>query len=454
MPGPNHAQYQERLDFIQQQVLTKHLGLRGEDLERTSVSPIHYDPECPFKYNNFVYHIKLPPSAALALSHGTIIKAQGQPQQQTCVPIPTGTNNFILRLTNQDAEGVHFDTRVENEIAIMTLASTALRNVGLDVVPRIFAWANGATSQGWILQERMPGTPGDEAFKTMPLDLKKVTIRDMAKILKGLQSCKLPDSIDGFGGLTFDGAGRIVSGPMSNVRAGPWPSYQEYYLERLQKMLADADANPTIQGWRANGVRERIDAFVQKALPGLFASLASKDRKVIVHGDFNTNNILVDPTSGRLTALIDYDFSTVLHPSFEFFCSFSEDLGQLQGWSGDVTNESSALIKAKAALREGKLTGTFPKDLPGSECFGEGELAWDWDLAKAWEGSLEEVGAERPSTMAGIENISDLDAMLNAILPWQLDNPDFLAMQSEDTVKEMGVFFGKELLKRLEHMGF
>ncbi|KAL8370455.1 hypothetical protein RB595_000703 [Gaeumannomyces hyphopodioides] len=413
MSGPNHAKYQERLDFIQQQVLTKHLGLGGEDLEQTTISPIHYDPDHHFKYNNFIYHIRLPPSAALF--HGTTVETQCQ-QQQSCVPIPAGTNDFILRLTNQDAEGAHYATRIENEVAIMTLAWAALRSVELDVVSRIFAWASGATSQGWILQERMPGTPGDEAFKTMSLDVKKVVVRDMARILKGLQSCKLPDSITGFGGLTFDGVGRIVSGPMFNVGAGPWPSYQEYYLERLQKMLAKADANPTIQ---------------------------------------YTNNILVDPTSGRLTALVDYDFSTILHPSFEFFRSFDGDMGQLQGWSGDVTNESSALIKAKMALREGKLTGTFPKDLPGPECLEEGEeLTWDWDLAKAWENSLKEVGAERPSTMAGIENIADLDALLNAILPWQLDNPDFLSMQSEDTVKRMGVFYGKELLKRLEHMGF
>ncbi|KAL8351109.1 hypothetical protein RB601_000767 [Gaeumannomyces tritici] len=452
MSGPNHAKYQERLDFIQQRVLTRHLGLRGEDLERTTVDPIHYDPDCPFKYNNFIYHIRLPPSAALF--HGTTVETQCH-QQQSCVPIPAGTNDFILRLTNQDAEGAHYATRVENEVAIMTLASAALRSVELDVVPRIFAWASGATSQGWILQERMPGTPGDEAFKTMSLDVKKVVVRDMARVLKGLQSCKLPDSITGFGGLTFDGSGRIVSGPMFDVGAGPWPSYQQYYLERLQRMLAKADANPTIQGWRANGVRERLDAFLQNALPGLFASFTSKDRKVIVHGDFNTNNILVDPTSGRLTALVDYDFSTILHPSFEFFRSFNGDMGQLQGWSGDVTNESSAMIKAKMALREGKLTGTFPNDLPGPKCLEEGEeLTWDWDLAKAWENSLKEVGAERPSTMAGIENIADLDALLNAILPWQLDNPDFLSMQSEDTVKRMGLFFGKELLKRLEHMGF
>ncbi|KAL8326133.1 hypothetical protein RB597_009105 [Gaeumannomyces tritici] len=384
MSGPNHAKYQERLDFIQQRVLTRHLGLRGEDLERTTVNPIHYDPDCPFKYNNFIYHIRLPPSAALF--HGTTVETQCH-QQQSCVPIPAGTNDFILRLTNQDAEGAHYATRVENEVAIMALASAALRSVELDVVPRIFAWASGATSQGWILQERMPGTPGDEAFKTMSLDVKKVVVRDMAR--------------------------------------------------------------------RANGVRERLDAFLQNALPGLFASFTSKDRKVIVHGDFNTNNILVDPTSGRLTALVDYDFSTILHPSFEFFRSFNGDMGQLQGWSGDVTNESSAMIKAKMALREGKLTGTFPNDLPGPKCLEEGEeLTWDWDLAKAWENSLKEVGAERPSTMAGIENIADLDALLNAILPWQLDNPDFLSMQSEDTVKRMGLFFGKELLKRLEHMGF
>lgn len=36
-----------------------------------------------------------------------------------------------------------------------------------------------------------------------------------------MQEYRLPEGITGFGGLTFDGTGRIVSAPMTSVNAGP-----------------------------------------------------------------------------------------------------------------------------------------------------------------------------------------------------------------------------------------
>lgn len=104
--------------------------------------------------------------------------------------------------------------------------------------------------------------------------------------------CKvIPDGmtqfITGFGGLTFDSAGRMVSGPMTSVGAGPWPSYEEQNKGRLLGALARADANPYIRGWHANGVRKRIDAFVDHGVPAHFRTLASKEEKVLTHADFS-----------------------------------------------------------------------------------------------------------------------------------------------------------------------
>ena len=133
----------------------------------------------------------------------------------------------------------------------------------------------------------MPGTPVDEAFGTMNLQQKKQIFAQMADFLKTLQTYQLPESITGFGGVTFDEAGHIISAAMASVGTGPWPSYEASFKGRLEVALRNADGNPYIQGWRANGVRERLDAFVERGIPAQFESLTLKQDKVIVHADFS-----------------------------------------------------------------------------------------------------------------------------------------------------------------------
>lgn len=83
----------------------------------------------------------------------------------------------------------------------------------------------------------------------------------------------------GFGGVTFDDTGHIVSTAMTSVGVGPWSSYEASFEGRLEVALQKADANPYIQGWRANGVRGRLDAFVERGVPAQFETLGSKTRQ-------------------------------------------------------------------------------------------------------------------------------------------------------------------------------
>src|SRR5687767_8644761 len=69
----------------------------------------------------------------------------------------------------------------------------------------------------------------------------------------------------------------------------------------------------------------------------------------------DASNLLFDPDLGRITGLIDYDFATILHPSYEFLRSFNAG-GQFRGWYVDEESD-------EAALREAKLHG-FPSPLP------------------------------------------------------------------------------------------
>lgn len=263
----------------------------------------------------------------------------------------------MVRLGNRDIEGVHQATRIENGVAITNLVLAALSHAFQpSIVPRIYGWGSAAAeaAQGWILQEFMPGIGVDQPFSQQDLEQKKALLAQMAKIVKALQAYSLPSTITGYGGLTFNEGGEIVSAAMPTVGAGPWPSYQASFQYRLDLALKKADSNPYIKGWRANGLRERIDAFVQRGVPAQFESLSDKDDKVVVHCDFSKipnpsttavsgcvlslpiadppdpgpTNILFDEASGRITALIDYDFSWISHPSYEFLRSFDGLGGQ------------------------------------------------------------------------------------------------------------------------------
>lgn len=228
----------------------------------------------------------------------------------------------------------------------MTLASTALRHIHPPVVPRVFAWgAAEGENAGWILQEFMPGVALAEPFEAMPLEEKRPILAQMAGMLKLLQDFPLPESVKGWGGVMFDGEGKVVSGPMVSVWAGPWGSLEEEYRERIAVALGKAERSSVIKGWRENGVRERIDAFVDRGLDGLFRDVVSKVERTIVHADFSkcscgqmgipelirsdvaADNLLYNPATGRITALLDYDFSSIQHPAYEYFRSFATNGG-------------------------------------------------------------------------------------------------------------------------------
>jgi hypothetical protein len=106
----------------------------AESQEKADIEPVQYDPESVFRYNNFVYRVTL---HLPLLSNDAI---HDVPLQPGCVAIPEGTTELIVRLTNSDTEGMNLATRVENEVAIISLASAALRDFQPHVVPRVYGW--------------------------------------------------------------------------------------------------------------------------------------------------------------------------------------------------------------------------------------------------------------------------------------------------------------------------
>ena len=134
------------------------------------------------------------------------------------------------------------------------------------------------------------------------------------------------------------------------------------------------------------------------------------------------NNLLFHRTSGRITALLDYDFATISHPADEFLRSFDGAGCQFRGWMVDEESE-------KAALRDAKLHG-FPS--PPLETKDGGSV--NWDVAKAWEDALEGAGVKRPRNIEGIEGVANVDTILRSIPPWRVTNEDILRLQVEEAI--------------------
>ncbi|KAH6706268.1 hypothetical protein BKA61DRAFT_646171 [Leptodontidium sp. MPI-SDFR-AT-0119] len=341
---------------------------------------------------------------------------------------------------------MHQETRVQNEVAIFALAADALRHINPPVVPRVFGWGGaGLKHGGWILQELMPGIPIGEAFGgAMSLDQKRGILAQMGGLLKALQDYPLPKSNHGFGGAT---------GPMPSVGAGPWDNFEDCYRGRLKVALTKADKNPYLQGWHVNGIRERIDAFIEHGLPLLFSHFPTKQDKSVKHANFSSttpDNLLYDPTTGRITAFLDYYFASILHPAYEFFRSFGSNGGQFLGWSGDTTLQE---IEAEA-LRNAKLTGQFPSPLPAPGVSDNGP-GIDWEVAQAWEDELQKLDVKRPSTIRGIEKLADIDEILGTLVPWRLSNEDFLSMnRDEDQRMALRRMSEEKLVGLLDHLGF
>lgn len=166
--------------------------------------------------------------------------------------------------------------------------------------------------------------------------------------------------------------------------------------------------------------------------------------------DKATNNLLYNPATGRITALLDYDFAGILHPAYKFFHSFSSTGGRLSGWLGDTTPQE----REAEALQNAKLTGQVPSPLPVPVVSDNGPGV-DWELAQAWEEELQKLDVKRPSPILGIDKIADVDEVLGSLLPWTLTNQDYLRLNpEEDHIVTLRRKSGGQLVGLLDRLEF
>ncbi|KAK1594191.1 phosphotransferase enzyme family protein [Colletotrichum navitas] len=428
-------QFQKRLELVRDVI-------KGYGLEPLDIATVEYEENCPFQYNNFIYKITLStPATASSIPN---------PSPYTVAPPQEGVSTLIMRLANPKAEGIVHETRVENEVAAMHLARQGLLSSAKPdtaaLVPALYDWQspnNCPSSFGWSLMEFKDGVPLDGVFRDMPIEDMKEVLGQIADIFTGIQKSPLPESIYGHGGMTIDGEGNIVSAQMTTLKGGPWESYSAFWKARLALRMEDAGVSPALDGWKPNGVRERIDKFLAVGLEKfLDESGVDVGRRNIIHGDLTTNNMLYDPKTKKVTSVLDFDWAFVSHPCHEFFTS----LGDIGGNTGGGTGRDPDLSGGQ--LGKAIITGNF--DIPDVPEEALKQLARD----KAWDDALAERGALRPSEIEGMSALDELRRLEGLLCPFALEHPAMLKRKTPEEIAEMRKAAEEKLIDCLSSFGY
>lgn len=144
------------------------------------------------------------------------------------------------------------------------------------------------------------------------------------------------------------------------------------------------------------------------------------------------NNFLFDREAKQITAILDFDWAQIGLAADEMLRSFHKRYARLPGpYEQDPD---------RVSLRHALLHG-FPSPLPASS------RSVSWNMAEMWDSQLAKVGAQRPSTLEGIETLSRLYTLLDMICPDMLCNEVIVKQRSRETM-EREKEAGEELLER------
>jgi hypothetical protein len=148
-----------------------------------------------------------------------------------------------------------------------------------------------------------------------------------------------------------------------------------------------------------------------------------------------TNNILVDPSTYKLTAILDFDFSFIAHPLIEHFRSLSSFHSNLP--PPFPTTHYPEVTPIRSYLIGGKFPPT--------------DLTPELETAKMWNNELQNAGVRRicdyEAHVIGV--LSEVEWLVDAICPFHLSEPVVLANTSPERLtmqKERQVLLLDEFL--------
>ncbi|KAF3799709.1 hypothetical protein GCG54_00000954 [Colletotrichum gloeosporioides] len=175
-------------------------------------------------------------------------------------PLPPNATKVIMRFSDP-ASMLNEEIRVQNEVAVMSLAREALKQLDPSLVPEIYGWRPFSEGLGWTLIEFKQGVPLGDKFPTVDGVKKREVLRQIAQVFKHIQAYNLPQSARTFGGLNFGPDGSLTGGPTPIAGGGPCTSLSDLYQEYFNTQIGFADRCDIVQGWGDSDLRARLDQF-------------------------------------------------------------------------------------------------------------------------------------------------------------------------------------------------
>ncbi len=174
------------------------------------------------------------------------------------------------------------DKAAEVDAAVLRLVR------GLLPVPEVLEVRRADEAAGTpalLVTSHLPGTRLDLLLPEAATDLRVAIGRNLGLVLSRLSQMPMLR-----GGMFVDG----------DLTIGDWPPGA---VDLVEWVKANLDGTP-LGEWPTED-REGLFALAETAQP----QLDTVDRVCLVHSDFNAKNILVDPTTGSVTGLLDWEFA-------------------------------------------------------------------------------------------------------------------------------------------------
>ena len=261
----------------------------------------------------------------------TKLEFQGSYNRLYAVECPRGS--FLMRLALP--VDPHFKTLSE----VATIA--VVRSRTTVPVPHIIASNsnNNELKFEWILMERVPGVPLVRAWDSLPWDAMVSCVKEVAGIMAQLFEVRY-DSIGNLyhakdlpvashaskqrgnpkNAVVVD---RIVSSAFfwkthlkSNVHRGPFASSEDWLDAKVQLMeedltriskSEDADQDEIEKAEKARRLLDRLRKNIS-----YFFNFYDREEFALHHSDIHQHNLILDPKTGKLQALVDWECVSVM----------------------------------------------------------------------------------------------------------------------------------------------
>lgn len=219
-------------------------------------------------------------------------------------------------------------TKTSNEVAVMQWIR---QNTNVPIPAMIASDSSNDNALGheYTLMERASGISVDRIYDSLNLGAKEKLVEQLAKIVFELHR----HSWSHVGGLATSLTGEISPGPVLEETfwqshtllkfwgsgrtldelniSGPYPDYVTYVVAHISKYIYAIKAHPKLQDMRAS---VSLIVEFQRCVTAR-ASTLNDARYVLAHKDLHFANILCDPETYEVTAILDFEFACVV-PAF------------------------------------------------------------------------------------------------------------------------------------------